>query len=70
MNIFLNDCEESFFEKSCCFTGYRPENFPFHLRRGLAVLKRLKIHLLRRFLTYTIKAVKPFTAVWRWGLIF
>ena len=29
----LQKKENNEFEKSCCFTGYRPEKFPFNLER-------------------------------------
>lgn len=34
------------FEKSCCFTGYRPEKFPFKLERGNAEYTKFENKLI------------------------
>ena len=60
MNIFLNDCEESFFEKSCCFTGYRPAKFPFSLEKGVGGLEKVENSLIEAVFDLYNKGCKTF----------
>ena len=51
MNTFLNYYEGDIFEKSCCFTGYRPSKFPFSLEKGNGGLEKMENLLIETVFT-------------------